>query len=156
MRNRILPIAGIALGVIALLALTGYAFANAPEKGSMGVWGYVASAKTAAIDVNAEQFGTGTIVVRRVAAPGEAWIVVHTDDDGMPGERVGLKHISKGVSSDVVVPLTGVTSDKVIVAVHADKAMADSFDFDMDKKEQSPDRPYFVNEKELATIVSVR
>lgn len=153
--KRARAIALIVLAVVLLTASTVYAFANAPEKGSMGVWGYVASGKTANLKV-VDQLGAETLMVNRAEAPGSAWIVVHTDDDGMPGERVGLKHIDKGVNDDVRVKLKGVESESVIVAVHADKGSSGKFEFDMDDKTGSPDRPFFVQRKELAKSVKVR
>ena len=47
----------------------------------------------------------------------------------------------------------GLTTPKVIVAVHADRGTVGEFDFDMMNKEMSPDRPFFVNEAELAAVV---
>jgi hypothetical protein len=156
--KRAIQIGGIALAVIALLGMTAYAFANAPAKGSMGVWGYVVAEKNAKLELDADQGGAkaANLVVDRVLAPGDAWVVVHTDDNGMPGMRVGLKHVSAGETRDIVVPLEDVTTDKVIVAIHADKGTAGKFDFDMDKKTQSADRPFFVSGKELAKVVTVR
>jgi len=120
------------------------------------VWGYVAGEKFAQLDLAESQPGVNALVVKRVLAPADAWLVVHTDNDGMPGDRVGFKHVSKGESLDVQVPLTGVTSEKVIVALHADKGTPGKLDFDMLKKLESPDRPFFVNEKELAKVATVR
>ena len=151
-----IAIGGAILAAIALLVVTALAFADAPAKGSMGVWGYVAGAKFAQLDLAENQPGVDTLKVKRVVAPRDAWVVVHLDDNGMPGERVGLAHIAKGESLDVEVPLEGVTSEKVIVAVHADYGTPNTFDFDMNKKETSPDRPFFVNKKELAQVVTVR
>jgi hypothetical protein len=156
MMKKALAIMGIALGVLALAGMTAYAFANAPEKGSMGVWGYIAGAKYAKLELSDEQLGTDSLVLDRVVAPESAWVVVHLDDNGMPGERVGLQHVSAGESTNVEVTLKGVTSEKVIVALHADKAAQNKFDFDMEKKTTSPDRPFFVGGKELATQVVVR
>lgn len=148
-------IALIVLAVVLAASSTIYAFANAPEKGSMGVWGYVANPDDASLKVG-DQLGADTLVVDKVEAPGAAWIVVHADDNGMPGERVGLAHIAKGTSTDVKVRLKGVKSEKVIIAVHADRGRPNNFDFDMNDKEGSPDRPFFVARKELAKIVQVR
>lgn len=153
--KKALGITGLVVAMLLLTASTVYAFANAPEKGSMGVWGYIASAKTASLDLAEEQIGTDQLVVDKAVAPGPAWIVVHVDDNGMPGERVGLKHIDEGVNSDVTVKLDGVDGDKVIVAIHADKGAAGKFDFDMEDKEGSADRPFFVDKKELAKVVTV-
>lgn len=145
----------IALAVVLGAGSTVYAFANAPEEGSMGVWGYVADARRASLSVS-DQIGVDSLVVDKVEAPGSAWVVVHADDNGMPGERVGLAHIDKGVTTDVRVKLKDVKTEKVIIAVHADKGTLNTFDFDMDKAEKSPDRPFFVGGAELAKIVMVR
>ncbi|MDO8987551.1 MAG: hypothetical protein Q7V14_04940 [Coriobacteriia bacterium] len=154
--KKVLRIGGIVLAVLLLAGATVYAFANAPEKGSMGVWGYIASPKSASLDVSEEQIGASELAVRRVVAPEDAWIVVHLDDNGMPGERIGFEHLSKGVNNDVSVALKGITSEKVIVAVHADKGTPNELDFDMEKPTTSPDRPFFVNGMELAMVVTVR
>lgn len=149
-------IVSIVILAIALFGgMTAYSFANAPEKGSMGVWGYVAAEKFAQLEVD-NQPGVNKLKVRLAKTPADAWIVVHTDDNGMPGERVGAARISKGVNRDVEIPLKGVTSEKVIVAIHADRGTPGKLDFDMKDKTGSPDRPFFVGGKELAKIVTVR
>ena len=56
----------------------------------MGVWGYVAGAKYAQLDVPRTSSAPTRSWSTRVLAPDDAWIVVHLDDNGMPGERVGL------------------------------------------------------------------
>jgi len=147
--------AGLALGLGAL-ALSACSNSAQAEETSSKVWGYVASAKNAQLELDENQQGVDELVVRRVVAPSDAWIVVHADEDGKPGMRVGLAHIKKGESTDVKVKLGDLTTPKVIVAIHADRGTKDKFDFDMMKKEMSPDRPYFVDEKELAKIATVR
>ncbi len=141
---------------VGLLGLVGCASDSKAESKNPDVWGYVASADKASIKLAEDQDGAKQLVVDKVVAPGDAWIVVHADDNGKPGMRVGLKHISKGESTGVKVTLKDLTTPNVIVAVHADRGKAGKFDFDMMNKEMSPDRPYFVNEKELAKVVKVR
>jgi hypothetical protein len=156
--KRFVAVAAIAVLALSALTLSGCSSSAKAEGGGMAlpkVWGYVAAEKNAQLDV-ADQLGVDKLVVKRVLAPADAWIVVHADDNGMPGERVGLAHVSKGESLNVEVPLKGVKTEKVIVAIHADKGTPGEFDFDMMKKLESPDRPFFVNEKELAKIVAVR
>ena len=153
-----LPRAAMAVMVTGALALTG-CVANpldAETSDNPDVWGYVAAADGAQLEIEADQLGTDELVVDRVLAPGDAWIVVHADDNGKPGMRVGLAHVDKGESIDVKVALEDVTTAKVIVAVHADRGEAGEFDFDMMSPTMSPDRPYFVDEKELALVVTVR
>ncbi|MHB1322752.1 MAG: DUF7282 domain-containing protein [Coriobacteriia bacterium] len=149
--------AGSAIVSIALIALVGCT--NPTESESSDdpeVWGYVAAAESAQLDVTEDQLGAETLVVDRVLVPGDAWVVVHADDDGKPGMRVGLARVEKGESTGVRVELEDVTTPKVIVAIHADRGTKGEFDFDMMNPTMSPDRPYFVDEKELAAFVTVR
>jgi hypothetical protein len=155
--RRVLLLAALAAMALGSLVLSGCSTASA-QSGGMAlpkVWGYVAGEKFAQLDV-ADQLGAKTLTVKRALVPTDAWVVVHLDDNGMPGKRVGLVHISKGENVDVKVPLKGVTTQKVIVALHADKGTPGVFDFDMMKKAESADRPFFVNEKELGKEVAVR
>ncbi|TLM99346.1 MAG: hypothetical protein FDZ75_00280 [Actinobacteria bacterium] len=129
---------------------------GADAKKNPDVWGYVTTAEKAQLELAENQDGVDQLVVDRVLAPGDAWIVVHADNNGKPGMRVGLKHVKRGESTNVRVPLKDLTTPSVIVAVHADRATKNKFDFDMMAKEMSPDRPFFVDEKELAKAVKVR
>ena len=142
-------------GLLSLLAAAGCTSQQSAEKDPR-VWGYVASADSAKIDLAESQDGVDELVVDKVVAPGGAWVVVHADDNGKPGMRVGITRVDRGESTNVKVKLKDVTTPKVIVAVHADRGKADKFDFDMMNKEMSPDRPYFVGGKELAKVVTVR
>jgi len=151
-RNAAAAIAALTLGALALTGCTTTAGMSTDPK----IWGYVAAEKNAQLEIPEDQNGVDELVVDRVLAPGDAWIVVHADDNGAPGMRVGLAHVDKGESSNVKVKLEDLTTPKVIVAVHADRGEADKFDFDMMNKESSPDRPFFVNGKELASVVTVR
>jgi hypothetical protein len=146
----------LAVMMVLGLALSGCAGQEEPTEGAMEVWGYVASADKAQLELDENQDGVNELVVDRVLSPGDAWIVVHADDNGKPGMRVGIAHIDKGESTNVKVKLEDLTTPKVIVAVHADKGTADEYDFDMMNKEMSPDRPYFVDGAELAKVVVVR
>jgi hypothetical protein len=143
---------------LAVLALAGCSSASASTSTSgmalPKVWGYVAGAKFAQLEV-ADQYASKELTVSRVVAPMDAWIVVHIDDNGKPGDRVGLQHISAGESRDVKVALKE-SPKRVIVAVHADKGTPGTFDFDMMKKAESPDRPFFVNEQELAKSIALK
>jgi hypothetical protein len=156
--NRILRTGAalVLLGTLALAAGCSSASSDDSDDNAMKVWGYVVAEKNAALELAESQPGATELLVDRVLAPGAAWIVVHADDDGKPGERVGLAHVDKGETTGIRIELDGVTTDKLIVAVHADRGTPGEFDFDMMNKEMSPDRPYFVNESELARVVTVR
>lgn len=150
--HRLVAAAALALSA---LVLSGCSAITAME-GDMEVWGYVASANSAQLEIANNQPGVDVLVVDRVLAPGDAWIVVHLDDNGKPGMRVGLTRVEKGESRGVEVELEDVTTPNVIVALHADKGEPGEFDFDMMQPTMSPDRPYFVNREELARVVKVR
>jgi hypothetical protein len=160
MKKRITRVGVLLALMFGALALAGCSALSESEGGmsteNMKVWGYVASEKNAQLELDESQLGVDELVVSRVLAPEDAWIVVHLDDDGMPGERIGLERVKKGESTDVSVTLEGVTTPKVIVALHADRGGKGRFDFDMMNAKTSPDRPFFVNEEELAKVVAVR
>jgi hypothetical protein len=141
------------LGMVAVLAGCSARTGGMSSEGK--VWGYVSASADAQLDAKAEQPGASELQVDSVVSPGPAWLVVHLEENGKPGDRVGLLHVEKGTSEGLSVPLKNVTTDKVIVALHADKGTPNKFDFDMMKKEMSPDRPYFVDRKELARVVTV-
>lgn len=142
--------------VIGALGLSGCADASTEESHPTdGVWGYVAASSDAQLEIS-DTATADELVVDRVLAPGDAWIVVHLNDNGKPGMRVGLAHVPEGESLGVPVSLEEVTGDSLIVAVHADKGAADEFDFDMEDPAGSPDRPYFVDGAELAVVVDVK
>ena len=139
---------------VGTLALTGCTAATEASHPTDGVWGYVAAAGDAQLEISGAA-SADEVVVDRVLSPGDAWLVVHLDDDGKPGMRVGLQHVDEGESLDVAVALEDVSTEKLIVAVHADKGAEGEFDFSMDDPSGSPDRPYFVDGSELAVVVDV-
>ena len=140
----------------ATVVLSGCSTGSMDKTDTSKVWGYVATADTAQLELDENQNGVAELTVKRVLAPSDAWIVVHADMNGKPGMRVGLAPVKKGESLNVKVKLEDLTTPKVIVAVHADRGTKDKFDFDMMNKEMSMDRPFFVNEMELAKMASVR
>jgi len=152
--KRFLNIIAVILGVSLTLGMTVYAFANASKADDMV--GVVTTAKYASIEVMDQPGAEGSIMVGSVKAPGPSWIAVHLDDNGMPGERIGLQEIPEGTSTDVEVKLDDVTlTDKLIVAVHADHGIVGTFEFSKDNFDASPDKPFFVDGMELAMEVGV-
>ena len=140
----------------ATVVVSGCSTASTEKTDTSKVWGYVATADKAQLELDEDQNGVEELVVKRVLSPADGWIVVHADMNGAPGARVGLAPVKKGESVNVKVKLEDLTTPKVIVAVHADRGTKGEYDFDMMNKEMSPDRPFFVNEKELALVASVR
>jgi hypothetical protein len=118
--------------------------------------GVVVAAVNASFEASQPVSG-GKLVVDRVVAPDGSWVVVHLDMDGKPGARVGVAHVTAGASTDVVVDLDSkaTLTQKLIVALHADRGIRSSFGFDTKHFESSPDKPYFVNGLELAKEIPV-
>lgn len=99
-----------------------------------------------------------TIKVDNVMAPGDAWIVVHLDMDGMPGRRVGLAWVPKGMTMGTVVQLDAsvALTEKLLIALHADRGEPQVFEFNMADGVNSPDQPYFTDGMEVAVPIAVR
>jgi hypothetical protein len=153
--RRILTYGLAALIAVAAVALTAWTFAEARANDYMMV-GVVVAAENVALEVEDQVGAENEIAVSRVLAPDDSWIVVHLDDDGMPGKRVGLLRVAEGESFDLTVPLDEpVTTPNVIVALHADRGDRGKFEFDMDEFMRSPDKPYFVDFEEVAVVVRV-
>ena len=111
----------------------------------------------ASLEATDQVGATDILVVDRVVAPSDAWVVVHKDDGGMPGERVGIKRVEQGETLDVEVQLdSDVLTENVFVALHADRGVAEIFEFDMTDKFVSPDQPFFIGEEEVAIAIKVR
>ncbi len=119
------------------------------------VWGYVATADQAKLEVAESTPTRDSLRVDKVLSPDSAWLVVHRETDGKPGDRVGLLHVDEGISGNLDIPIDNMAGANIIVALHADKGTLDQFDFDMMNKETSADRPYFVDGKELAGVVAL-
>lgn len=152
-----IALASVMLALLgATVVVSGCSTTTAEKTDTSKVWGYVATADKAQLELDENQNGVDQLVVKRVLSPTDGWIVVHADMNGKPGMRVGLAPVKKGESVNVKVKLEDLTTPKVIVAVHADRGTKGEFDFDMMNKEMSPDRPFFVDEKELAKVASVR
>jgi len=145
------------IAAAAALVLAAASVAVAAGGGERVMTGVVVSESNVSLDVAAQPGVARSLVVASVIVPGPSWIVVHLDDNGAPGMRIGLEHISGGSLADVTVALDDVAlTDELIVAVHADRGVAGTFDFAMDRFESSPDKPYFVDGMEVATRVRVR
>jgi hypothetical protein len=150
--KRYLNVAAIVAVVLAGVGIAAYSYAAGPQK----MVGVVVAGANASFDVS-KPVAAGRLTVDRVLAPDDSWVVVHLDMDGKPGTRVGFAHVTAGTHGDVVVALdpTVPLTDKLIVALHADRGVRSKFEFDMKQFESSPDKPYFIDGKELAKEVPV-
>lgn len=145
----------ILVGVLAVagLALSGWGAVEGAGGGMMPV----AKAGDAALEADPQPGAKGSIVIDRVVSPEDAWVVVHLEaEGGGPGMRVGLRQVRAGETRDLRVALEdGMLTGSLLVALHKDGGKAGEFEFDMEKMEHSPDRPYFVEGEEMAITVEV-
>lgn len=152
--KRFLNVIAVVAGISLTLGMTVYTFANTSKSGTM--IGVVAKGSIASVEVMDQPGAKGAITVASVKVPGPSWIAVHLNDKGMPGKRIGLQAVPAGSSADVKVAIDDVRlTDKLIVAVHADRGIVGTFEFAPEKFDASPDKPYFVDGMELAMEVGV-
>lgn len=143
----------IVVTAVLSLALLGWGVAAGAEE----IMGIIAPEGTAEIEAAAQLGATDSIMIDEVIAPDRAFVVVHQNDDGMPGELLGYTSIEEGTSTDVVVKLDPKIklTPELLAAVHIDRGKAGELEFDMEKPKHSPDQPYFVNAKAVAVSIKV-
>ena len=153
--KKLLNIIGIVLGILLTLSMTVYAFANVSKAGDMV--GVVAAKQAAAIEVMDQPGAKGIGHGREGTRPGP---VV---DRRAPGRQrharasgSAFKPCPRARAATCEVKIDDVTlTDKLIVALHADRGVVGTFEFSKDKFDSSPDKPYFVDGMELAMEASV-
>ena len=155
-RYRVLVLT-LALAVLSIAAVGCAGTPASEDESGETMVGLVAAQGDALIEVSDQPGAEDRVTIDRVVAPEDSWIVVHLDEDGKPGPRIGLLAIEAGEQLDVTVELDDpIASDALIVAVHGDRGTPGEFEFDMEDFEGSPDKPFFVNGEEVATSFGVR
>lgn len=157
MLARLLRIAAIAVAALAVSALALYSYLATRTPPAMV--GIIAAAGSASLEATDQVGPADTIVVRRVLAPGAAWVAVYLiGAGGVPTRRVGLVRVPAGESLGVVVPIDPrqALTDKLLVALQADLGVADTFEFDPAHPEEGADKPYVAGGVELSKPVFVR
>lgn len=121
---------------------------------SQEVMGVLATAKTTGIAVSDQPDRDRTVTIDLVRAPKDSFVVVHQNDGGMPGKRLGYTAIKRGTTRNVVVKLDADVpmTPELLAAVHVDAGVRGKLEFDMEKVDYSPDKPYFVDGKEVAVV----
>jgi hypothetical protein len=128
-----------------------------PSRADQGlVWGYVAAAKNAQLVVDAQKSSVLAVALSKVVAPEAGWVNVYEDDGGVLGRRVGQIRVERGVTENVGIPLDPLKSNRVFVLMHADRGKPNVFEFDEQRKDDSPDRPIFVGGTELMVPAALR
>jgi len=118
------------------------------------VAGVIASARETALDPGAGIVTRGGIVVPRVLAPDDCWLVVRSTV--APGGVLGTARVTKGEHRDVPVMLTAADSARVRIALHADRGERGAFEFDADRPSYSLDKPVIVEGRPVEGEVALQ
>jgi hypothetical protein len=81
-----------------------------------------------AVDQHSDGTSVTVSTVEIRGAPG--WIVLHTDDGGEPGPRIGLVHIPQGRSTEVTIPAhERLATGSYWPMLHLDAGAVDAYEF---------------------------
>jgi hypothetical protein len=151
--NRPAHLLALCIVSLAVLAASGCVSSETGSSKMMGgVWGYVASPRHASLTVDAARSSSDGIVLSKVVAPADSFVVVSEQGTDMP---MAVKSVPRGETDDVKVPLSGVTSLGVVVTLYLDRGRPGLIDFDPMNPTASTDRPIFVGGKPVASDVTL-
>lgn len=110
-----------------------------------------------AIEADPQPVRGASVTIAVVMAPADAWVVVHEDDNGSLGRRVGVTKVRAGENRNVVVQIdpTVAYSGTLFAVVHADTDTAGLFQFDKDTT-ATADPPYKENGKIVVAPITLR
>jgi plastocyanin len=70
------------------------------------------------------------IVVENAVSPGPGWIVIHADNDGVPGLVLGHTSLQEGENSEVVVEVDSESrTDRLYAMLHTDEGEVGTYEF---------------------------
>lgn len=146
----------VAVAAVAVLGLAAFAVLNLSTPAAMS--GVVVKEGTASVRV-VDQFGAhDSILVSEVTAPDESWLVAYrVGMEGMPGALLGYVRVSAGTSTDVTIPIDPAIrlTPVAVISLNADRGVRGRFEFDMNRFEASPDKPYYVAGAAVQTTITV-
>ncbi len=149
-------IISITAAIALVVGLAAYAYVVAPGATSMS--GIVVKVGGASIRASDQLGAHNAILADQVTAPDASWLVAYrVGMQGMPGALLGYVHVSAGTSTDVSIPIdpTIRLTPKAIITLNADRGVAGRFEFDMNRFETSPDKPYYVAGSAVQTTITV-
>jgi len=123
--------------------------------GSTGgmVNGVVAARSNAALDADDVRGTSQGIVVDRVIAPREGWLVARSTTP--PFSVLGTVAIAPGENAPKLIRLTAADGADALVALHIDRGAIGTFEFDPDRPRQSQDAAVYVNEAPVQVPVKL-
>lgn len=107
----------------------------------MGVGGgdnaVVATARDATLTVAAGAVSSRGVMVSRVVAPVDGWVVVRSALS--PGAVLGATWVPRGSSSDVLIRLTAAESELALLSLHVDRGKRKTLEYDPENAARSFD-----------------
>lgn len=95
--------------------------------------------------------GTSVTVADVDIHNGHGWIVLHTDDGGEPGPRIGVVSVRQGRSTQVSVPVTGrMTTGNYWPMLHVDAGVEGAYEFPA-----GPDEPVVDSQGMVMKLIHV-
>lgn len=115
--------------------------------------GVIAAASNASITVGTRPATSAGIVVGRVLAPSDGWIVVRSVST--PEAVLGRAPVKAGETRDATVRLDRLDGPAVRVALHVDRGVRGKFDFDPILTERNMDKAVFADSAPIERTVQV-
>lgn len=116
--------------------------------------GVIASPDNAAIEMTATHVASGGIVVKRVVAPADGWLVLRSTVP--PGAVMGATHVAQGESRNVVIKVKAAEQARARVALHVDSSKSGQLEFNPARPAASPDKPVIAGGIPVERVVVLR
>lgn len=111
---------------------------------------FIISEKTSivpSVSVQDQTFVEGSVIIQEVVFSKPGWLVIQTNDNGIPGPVIGYTKINAGNNKDVKVKIDKTQATETLYAmIHEDNGVKDKFDF------PTNDLPLMYNMKMVAQI----
>lgn len=122
----------IIISAILVLLISGaYYFLNKPQSGGMGMSGPKDTGGVIPrVAVSDQSIASGEVVVSEIVSPADAWIVIQTNDGGIPGPIIGYAAIKAGTNDNVKIQIDKSQATASLHAmIHEDKDRVGQMDF---------------------------
>ncbi len=144
----------VVVAVAAVMAFAVWAYGTSQQPRSM--MGVVVASGKAVLEVSDQQLEPGAVLITRVVAPTDSWVVVTSATaTGSAGVRVGMARVTAGETRDLrlVLDAGADPARDQVITLHADRGIVGRFEFDSRRLATSPDKPYLVDGVELSSSV---
>jgi hypothetical protein len=144
----------VAAAVVIGLAVLALVSASSPAVMS----GVIVKAGSASVRANDQLGARDFITVAEVTAPDVSWLVAYrVGMEGMSGALLGYVRVPAGTSTDVKIPIDPNIrlTPRAIISLNADRGVIGKFEFDMNRFDASPDKPYYVAGRAVQTTITV-